>query len=129
MKKENVCILGKDERIKKELSRLKKLYKDLPEDRKKLAEKLLERAAFMAISLSEMEATINVEGNMVTMPQGDYEIDRAHPLLTVYNAMIKNYAAVIKQLDAFLTGTGGGVSKPGAELLGWLGSGNGQKKR
>nr|DAF05482.1 MAG TPA: terminase small subunit [Caudoviricetes sp.] len=128
MKKENVNILEKDERIKKEFSRLKKLYKDLPEDRKKIAEKLLERAAFMAVSLSEMEETINVDGNMVTMPQGDYEIDRAHPLLTVYNAMIKNYAAVIKQLDAFLTGAGG-VSKPGAELLGWLGSGNGQKKR
>lgn len=129
MEKDNVSILGKDERIKKEYSRLKKLYKDLPDDRKKLSEKLLERAAFMSVSLSEMEETITAEGNMVTMPQGDYEIDRAHPLLAVYNAMIKNYAAVIKQLDAFLTGAGGGVSKPGAALLGWLGSGNGQKTR
>ena len=118
----------KEASIRKEQLRIKKLYKDLPEDRKKLAEKLIERTAFIAVSLAEMEQTINEEGNVVKMPQGDYEIDRAHPLLTVYNAMIKNYTAVIKQLDALLTGVGG-IGKPGAELLGWLGSGNGQNKR
>lgn len=118
----------KEASIRKEQLRIKKLYKDLPEDRKKLAEKLIERAAFMAVSLAEMEQTINTEGNVVKMPQGDYEIDRAHPLLPVYNAMIKNYTAVIKQLDALLTGAGG-IGKPGAELLGWLGSGSGQNKR
>lgn len=128
MATEKCYILEKEAEIKKERQRLKKLYKDLPDDRKKLSEKLIERAAFMSVSLAEMEETINDEGNIVTMPQGDYEIDRAHPLLSVYNAMIKNYAAVIKQLDAFLAGTGGGVSRPGQELLGWLGSGNGQKK-
>ena len=98
--------------IKKETSRIKKLYKDLPENRKKLAEKLIERAAFMLVSLEEMERQINQDGNMVTMPQGDYEIERAHPLLTVYNAMIKNYTAVIKQLDAFFISDGAN-SKPG----------------
>ena len=118
----------KEASIRKEQLRIKKLYKDLPEDRKKLAEKLIERAAFMAVSLAEMEQTINTEGNVVKMPQGDYEIDRAHPLLPVYNEMIKNYTAVIKQLDALLTGAGG-IGKPGAELLGWLGSGSGQNKR
>ena len=113
--------------IKKETSRIKKLYKDLPENRKKLAEKLIERAAFMLVSLEEMERQINQDGNMVTMPQGDYEIERAHPLLTVYNAMIKNYTAVIKQLDAFFISDGAN-SKPGQELLGWLGKGSVQKK-
>lgn len=122
-------IIGKEKEIKKEAARIKKLYKDLPEERKKLAEKLIERAAFMAVSLAEMEQKINAEGQVVKMPQGDYEIERAHPLLTVYNSMIKNYTAAIKQLDAFITGTGNGVAKPGQELLGWLGSGNGQNKR
>ncbi len=122
-------IIGKEKEIKKEAARIKKLYKDLPEERKKLAEKLIERAAFMAVSLAEMEQKINTEGQVVKMPQGDYEIERAHPLLTVYNSMIKNYTAAIKQLDAFITGTGGGVAKPGQKLLDWLGSGNGQNKR
>lgn len=122
-------IIGKEKEIKKEAARIKKLYKDLPEERKKLAEKLIERAAFMAVSLAEMEQKINAEGQIVKMPQGDYEIERAHPLLTVYNSMIKNYTAAIKQLDAFITGANGGVAKPGQELLGWLGSGNGQNKR
>ncbi len=113
--------------IEQEAKRIKKLYKDLPKNRKELAEKLIERAAFMLVSLQDMEVRINTDGNIVKMPQGDYEIERAHPLLTSYNAMIKNYTAVIKQLDAFFISDGAG-SKPGQELLGWLGKGSGQKK-
>lgn len=123
-------IIGKEKEIKKEAARIKKIYKDLPEERKKLAEKLIERAAFMAVSLAEMEQKINAEGQVVKMPQGSYTIERAHPLLTAYNAMIKNYTAAIKQLDAAFSDSGSGAaSKPGQELLGWLGSGNGQNKR
>lgn len=122
-------IIGKEKEIKREAAKIKKLYKDLPEERKKLAEKLIERAAFMAVSLAEMELKINTEGQVVKMPQGSYTIERAHPLLTAYNSMIKNYTAAIKQLDAILADSGSGAaSKPGQQLLGWLGSGNGQNK-
>ena len=39
----------------------------------------------------------------MTMPQGKYELDRAHPLLQQYNSMVKNYNATIKQLSEALT--------------------------
>ena len=53
----------------------------------------------MLVSLEDMEAKINQDGLVVEMPQGSYKIERAHPLLQPYNAMVKNYNATIKQLS------------------------------
>ena len=89
-------------RQKKEQNRIKKLYKNLPKDKLEIAKKLIERAAYMLVSLEEMEAKIDSDGLVVVMPQGNYEIERAHPLLQPYNAMVKNYNATIKQLDDLL---------------------------
>ena len=89
-------------RQKKEQNRIKKLYKNLPKDKLEIAKKLIERAAYMLVSLEEMEAKIDEDGLVVVMPQGNYEIERAHPLLQPYNAMVKNYNATIKQLDDLL---------------------------
>lgn len=86
-------------RQKKEQSRIKKIYKNLPKERLEFAKKLIERAAYMLVSLEDMEKKITEDGLVVTMPQGSYEIERAHPLLQPYNAMVKNYNATIKQLN------------------------------
>ena len=88
-----------DERIKKEKRRIAKLYKDLPGDRLKIVQKLIDRAAYMTVSLEDMEQTINNDGLLVEMPQGEYTITRAHPLLQTYNAMIKNFNATVKLLS------------------------------
>ena len=86
-------------RQKKEQNRIKKIYKNLPKERLEIAKKLIERAAYMLVSLEDMEAKISEDGLVVTMPQGSYEIERAHPLLQPYNAMVKNYNSTIKQLN------------------------------
>ncbi len=86
-------------RQKKEKSRITKIYKNLPKEQLKIVEKLIERAAYMLVSLEDMEEKINQDGLVVKMPQGSYTIERAHPLLQQYNAMIKNYNATIKQLS------------------------------
>lgn len=86
-------------RQKKEQNRIKKIYKNLPKERLEFAKKLIERAAYMLVSLEDMEAKISEDGLVVRMPQGSYEIERAHPLLQPYNAMVKNYNATIKQLN------------------------------
>lgn len=92
-------------RQKKEMARLKKLYKNLPKDTLEISKKLIERAVYMLISLEDMEAQIEADGLVVTMPQGAYDIKRAHPLLQPYNAMVKNYNATIKQLNDLLPST------------------------
>lgn len=86
-------------RQKKEQNRIKKIYKNLPKERLEIAKKLIERAAYMLVSLEDMEQKISEDGLVVTMLQGSYEIERAHPLLQPYNAMVKNYNATIKQLN------------------------------
>ena len=86
-------------RQKKEQNRIKKIYKNLPKEQLEIAKKLIERAAYMLVSLEDMEAKINEDGLVVKMPQGAYTIERAHPLLQPYNAMVKNYNATIKQLS------------------------------
>lgn len=89
-------------RLKKEQAKIKKLYKNLPKERAEIAQKLIERAAYMLVSLEDMEEKINTDGLVCEMPQGSYTITRAHPLLQPYNAMVKNYNATIKQLGDML---------------------------
>jgi len=87
-----------DSRIKKEKARIAKLFKNLPEERQALVAGLINRAAYMAVSLEDMEQTINDDGMLMEMSQGSYSIQRAHPLITQYNSMIKNYNSTIKLL-------------------------------
>lgn len=102
----------------KELRRIKKLFKEMPDNWKKVNEKLFVRAANMAVFLSEMEEKLSTEGLIVTMPQGDYEIDRAHPLLQQYNSMVKNYNATIKQLSEALPPAA--AERAGAALMNFV---------
>ena len=46
-------------RQKKEQNRIKKLYKNLPKDKLEIAIILMERAAYMLVSLEDMEEKIN----------------------------------------------------------------------
>lgn len=92
----------KESRIKKKKLVLNRLYKNLPKDRLDLVKDLIERAAYMIVSLEDMEEQISQDGLMIKMDQGKYDIDRAHPLLTSYTTMVKSYNSTIKQLNEFL---------------------------
>jgi hypothetical protein len=89
-------------RIKRERKRLAGIFEKVDENQRKSAEKLIERAAFMLISLEDMEEELKTGGLMTKMQQGEYVIERAHPLLSPYNATAKNYAAVCRQLKELL---------------------------
>jgi hypothetical protein len=91
-----------DNRENKEIKRLKAIYKNLPSDKLGVIEKLIERAAYMLITLQDMEKKISEDGLLLEMSQGNYSISRAHPLLSPYNSTIKNYASVIKQMNDLL---------------------------
>ncbi len=114
-------------RQKKEVTRLKKVYKNLPKDTLENAKKLIERAAYMLVSLEDMEAKIDADGLVISMPQGDYSIDRAHPLLQPYNAMVKNYNATVKQLNELLPDSD--VEAAGSALMAFVTKPQKQAKR
>ena len=63
---------------------------------------LIDKAKFMEKTLQELQDKINTGGVITEMCQGAYNIDRANPALQAYNVTIKNYTAVIKQLNDML---------------------------
>lgn len=98
-KKEDI---EKDVLIKKEISRLTKIFKDIGENKKQTVKGLIEEAAFMKATLAELKEEIDKNGPIDEMPQGDYSILREHPALKSYNTMVQRYTNVIDKLLGLL---------------------------
>ena len=94
--------LSKEEKIKKEINRLKRIYKDIEVNRKQTIEGLISEAAYMRVTLEELRNTIDTEGVIDIMPQGDYSIKREHPAMRIYNTTIQRYTSITKQLTDLL---------------------------
>lgn len=93
----------KKARVRAEKNQLGKLYADLPENKKRLADGLIERAAFMRIELEDLETDLAENGWTEPFSQGKQEpYDRARPQGQTYNTTNANYQKIIKQLDALL---------------------------
>src|SRR5690606_2740652 len=88
----------KAKKIKTELTRLKKVFKDLPEDKRKIVDGLIQEAAFMRATLEETREIIDREGVIELFEQGAQRFLREHPATKVYAALINRYSAVVKQL-------------------------------
>ncbi len=74
--------MGKAKRIRKEETRLKKIYKNLEGQKKQTVQGLIQRAAFMRVN------------------QDPYE--RKRPVADLYNTMNTSYQKIIKQLTDLL---------------------------
>lgn len=102
-REDSKLIIEKNKKIKKELNRLKKLFKDLPENKKKISEKLIDNAAFMSISLEELKKDIITYGVKETYVNGKDQFGFKESIESkTYNTMIKNYMNIIKQLNDML---------------------------
>lgn len=114
--------LSKEARIKKEIKRLDKIFKDVEENRKKTVEGLIKRAAFMRVSLEDFEEDLNENGFTESFRQGEKQepYQRKRPAAELYNAMNTSYQKIIKQLTDLLPTD----NKEGDELLDFLGGGN-----
>lgn len=81
---------------------LKNTFKQLDDDRSKLALSLLDKAEFLEDTLQELKIKVQLHGVITEMCQGDYSIERENPALKAYNTTVKNYTSVIKQLNDML---------------------------
>lgn len=91
--------LTKNEKISKELRRLKKIFNDLDEKKKGTVEPLIRTAAFLAVSLDELQDIINAEGYTVEYQNGATQIGtKQSDAVKTHIAMTKNYSTVVKQL-------------------------------
>jgi len=91
--------LTKDERIKKEILRLKRLFKNMSKDTINRVLSLINNAAFMTVTLEDLQETINREGAVSEYQNGENQFGtKKSPEVEIYNTMIKNHMSIIKQL-------------------------------
>lgn len=97
------ALIEKNKKIRKETQKLKKLFKDLPDNKKKMAEKLIENASFMSITLDELKEDIKIYGVKETYVNGKDQFGFKESIESkTYNTMVKNYMNIIKQLNDML---------------------------
>lgn len=91
--------LTKEEKIKKEKTRLRGIFKNLDENKKKLVTPLIEKAAFMSIELDALQQSIQENGWTMEYQNGANQWGKKRSAeADTYISLSKNYAAVIKQL-------------------------------
>ena len=96
--------LTKDERINREEKRLRKVYRILDKDRLAVADGLIRRAAFMRVTLEDMEIDLDENGfvEMFTQSEKTEPYEKERVVARHYQQTNKNYQAIIKQLSDLL---------------------------
>ncbi|HBF5768650.1 TPA: hypothetical protein KOS82_003558 [Clostridioides difficile] len=90
--------LEKEKKIKQEVSRLKKNYKDLEKEKVKNLDGLINEAAFLKISLEGTREILTKEGLTEIFKQGKQEFERERLQVKIYLNFMKLYSSVMKQL-------------------------------
>lgn len=91
--------LSKEDRVASETRRLNRLFKNIDDKKKKVAEGLIERAAHQRVTLEDLADDIDKNGMTEKFSQGDQEpYDRKRPAADLYNTMNTSYQKAIKQL-------------------------------
>lgn len=91
--------LSKEEKTKKEIARLKKIFADLEKNKLNTVNSLIENAAFMSVTLAELQKIITENGCVIEYKNGEKQSGtKKSPEVEIHIAMTKNHAAVIRQL-------------------------------
>ena len=102
MDEEDSRLYTKEERLKRieeERGKLSRQYTKLDARTKKVVASLIDNAAFMIVTLEELQDEINSNGVVDKYQNGENQWGtKKSPEVEVYNTMIKNYATVMKQL-------------------------------
>jgi len=85
--------------VKKEITRLNKLFKDIPTNKKNVVEGLIVQAARLRILLDSNWEDITINGDYELFSQGEQDpYDRKRPVADLYNNRDKAYHTVVRQL-------------------------------
>jgi len=93
----------KEDRINAERERLTDIYKTIEEKRRLTVRGLIERAAYMLVTLQDLEKDLDEKGIWEMFRQGDQEpYERKRPAADFYNQINNSYQKIIKQLSDLL---------------------------
>lgn len=94
-----VAKASKETRIKREKKRLNEIFKDLEENKLKTCRALIDRAAFITVSLEDLEAQLNVIGFTEFYQNGENQSGwKKSAAADVHISLTKNLNAIVKQL-------------------------------
>jgi len=94
--------MDKEERIKKEVLRLRRIYKNLSDRDYKTSIKLIDNVAFMTVTLEDMIVKINEEQMTTTVVNASQQFVKTNPLIDAYNKMYANFLKGISQLQSLI---------------------------
>ena len=95
--------ITKETRINEELERLNGFFISIDGNQRAAVTPLIQNAAFMKVTLEDLQAAINADGTTDEYQNGanQYGVKQSAKL-QAYNSLIKNYANVIKTLAQLL---------------------------
>lgn len=91
-------VIDKKKQINAEFKKLKKTFADISEEKREVAFSLMERVAFMTITLKVLEDDVNDNGPVVLMVNGKQQMNIENPAQKSYNTMINRYTATYSKL-------------------------------
>ena len=96
--------LEKEKKIKQEMNRIKKIYKDLGKGKNKFLEGLIHETAFMKVSLEDLRNTLTKDGMTELFEQGDQAFMRERPEVKIYTTFMNRYQNGMKLLIDLMPG-------------------------
>ena len=113
--------MDKKKLIKKEIEQLNKLFVEIPSDQKKMVEGLIQNAAFMRITLEELQKEVIENGAVIQCQSGNgFDTIKDNPAQKAYNTMVSRYTQIIDQLRKFLPETKENRDEQTQKLLGFV---------
>lgn len=95
--------MDKEKLIKKEIAQLNKIFADIPSDQAKMVEGLIQNAAFMRITLEELQREVIENGAVIQCQSGNgFDTIKDNPAQKAYTTMVARYTQIINQLQTFL---------------------------
>lgn len=94
-----MAFVEKSDLIQKETRRLKKIFKDLEPNKLKTVDALIKRAAFITVSLQELEEQLNRDGWVEEYQNGRNQCGlKKSAAAEVHISLTKNLSTIMKQL-------------------------------
>lgn len=93
-----MSVQKQDQQINQEMARLSELFAELPPEKMRVAQPLMERVAFMTITLQLLEEEIKAKGPTIKFKNGSQSMIIENPSQKSYNTMINRYTAAYDRL-------------------------------